>query len=252
MNVGADQPGPPASMARTVPALLAAAAIAVVILGLLGLDDWFYHHVSLKLETKDRPFDRDFYTITKPFWFACRYAFAHIIGATFIFAVVLLAHPKGARAAAGGALCVLVVALAANLAKSVFGRMRPNEADGHLDFAPLGSKLFSFESVSFPSGEAAMAFALACVLARLAPRWKAAFYVAASLAAVSRLVNGAHYLSDVVAGALLGVVLAGVVYRLIERNEIRLLGWLPAGHRGMANGKAATDDPQAQNKAPGA
>jgi len=110
-----------------------------------------------------------------------------------------------------------VAALLANVAQGAIGRLRPNQAASALTFAPPFSELLTKERVCFPSGEAATAFALACVAARFLPRWRAAFYAIAGLTAAARLVNGAHYVSDVVAGAVFGVVVAGLLFRWLSR-----------------------------------
>jgi membrane-associated phospholipid phosphatase len=89
-----------------------------------------------------------------------------------------------------------------------------------LVFKAPGSELLRKHEVSFPSGEAATGFALACVLTRLFPRGRPAFYAGGSLAALARLVNGAHYVSDVAAGAMLGVLVAGAVFKYVERRSL--------------------------------
>ena len=62
---------------------------------------------------------------------------------------------------------------------------------------------------SFPSGHAARAFLIAVVASALAPLWLAAFlWVWAPLVALARVAMGVHYLSDVVAGAILGTIVA--------------------------------------------
>jgi membrane-associated phospholipid phosphatase len=63
----------------------------------------------------------------------------------------------------------------------------------------------------------ATAFALAAVLTRLFPGGGPIFYVIAALAAIARLINGAHYVSDVAGGALLGALLGDVVFEWISR-----------------------------------
>lgn len=62
---------------------------------------------------------------------------------------------------------------------------------------------------SFPSGHAARAFLLAVVAAALAPAWLAlTLWIWAPLVALARVAMGVHYLSDVIAGAILGTVIA--------------------------------------------
>ena len=63
------------------------------------------------------------------------------------------------------------------------------------------------KNLCFPSGHASMAFATAAAVAILWPRskWRWAGYALASVVAVERVVEAAHWLSDVVAAAALGV-----------------------------------------------
>jgi membrane-associated phospholipid phosphatase len=187
--------------------LAIAGALLVIVLGFLGLDRAFYLNVSCRLETKDNLFDRDFYTVTRPFWWACRYAFAHVIGAAALIAAIAVLHPRRWRAASAAAVAVLVAALVANGAQALIGRPRPNQAD----LAQRGLRADESHA-GFPSGEAATALALATVLSRSWPRYRVAFYACGILTAASRLVNGAHYLSDVVAGALWGTICAAFLF----------------------------------------
>jgi membrane-associated phospholipid phosphatase len=64
-------------------------------------------------------------------------------------------------------------------------------------------------NLSFISGDACLAFALAAAMACVFPRWRLLFYGWAALVAVERVAENAHYVSDVVAGAAVGIL---VVY----------------------------------------
>jgi membrane-associated phospholipid phosphatase len=101
-------------------------------------------------------------------------------------------------------LGVGVPSLVATLLKRFIGRGRPENFDqfGLLHFIPNWDR-FGFQS--FPSGHSTTAFALAMVLSFLAPRWTYAVLVFGVLVAASRVILGEHYLSDVTAGAMLGV-----------------------------------------------
>jgi undecaprenyl-diphosphatase len=100
---------------------------------------------------------------------------------------------------------VLVPLLAGEMTKWVVGRGRPF-VGGHanpFNFAPFaGTETYA----SFPSAHAITAFALAFAVSALWPRARPAMIVYALLIAASRLVLLAHHPSDVVAGALIGVV----------------------------------------------
>jgi membrane-associated phospholipid phosphatase len=72
---------------------------------------------------------------------------------------------------------------------------------------PLGG---APSSLSFPSAHATSSFAVATAMCRVDPATSAAFLVALALA-LGRPYLGMHYPSDVLAGALLGVVLGLIV-----------------------------------------
>jgi membrane-associated phospholipid phosphatase len=100
---------------------------------------------------------------------------------------------------------VLVPVLTGELIKWIVGRGRPfvgGKADA-FNFAPfVGTEAYA----SFPSSHAIVGFALAFAVTALWPRARAAMMVYAILIAASRLVLLAHHPSDVVAGALVGIV----------------------------------------------
>jgi undecaprenyl-diphosphatase len=124
------------------------------------------------------------------------------------------------RSATAGLLSVLSVAVVTRVLQMGIGRLRPNCSDSHLSFIVPFSSVSRGAGVGFPSGEAATGFALAWVLGHLWPRGKPWFYAAAALAAYARLLPGMHYLSDVSAGALLGVMLAAAVYDVLDVQVI--------------------------------
>jgi undecaprenyl-diphosphatase len=69
---------------------------------------------------------------------------------------------------------------------------------------------------SFPSGHAARAMLIAVLAIGLGPGWLAILLcIWMPLVALARVAMGVHYLSDVVAGVLLGTI-AGVVVLLIR------------------------------------
>ena len=76
---------------------------------------------------------------------------------------------------------------------------------------------------SFPSGHSATSFACAMVLSAAAPRLRGLFYGLATLIAFSRLYNGDHFPLDVLAGAVLGLLVATALLRLgaIHRRSHR-------------------------------
>ena len=107
--------------------------------------------------------------------------------------------------------CILA-GLMTDIAKPVFGRYRPYQSDNETVFKPFSSYQ------SFPSGHATVAFALASVVAARSDGWviPAASYTLASLVAYSRVNDRQHFLSDVVAGGLIGTA---VGHFLVSRHD---------------------------------
>jgi undecaprenyl-diphosphatase len=92
-----------------------------------------------------------------------------------------------------------------NIVKRVIGRGRPL----HLEVpdAPVFQYFLNdWTYQSFPSGHATTAFAFCFVVSFLAPRSLPWMLALATLIAVSRIVIGAHYPTDVVGGVVLGTL----------------------------------------------
>jgi membrane-associated phospholipid phosphatase len=111
--------------------------------------------------------------------------------------------------------------LATTIIKRFIGRARPDhmETAGSLGLQPMSWVDWTYQS--FPSGHATTAFALCFVVSFLAPKsypWMLAFAV---LVALSRVIVGAHYPTDLVAGAIVGTLGAYLV-----RNLFAWRGWV--------------------------
>lgn len=99
--------------------------------------------------------------------------------------------------------------ITANL-KRVFGRSRPYQEQGAHHFNPASS------DKSFPSGHATHAFTAASVIATHyddTPWIKGVCYGLATLVAAERIEHEEHWLSDVLAGALIGTMIGSEVVR---------------------------------------
>ncbi len=76
---------------------------------------------------------------------------------------------------------------------------------------------------SFPSGHSAFFFAMAMVIYLYNRKWGAWFFIAAILMNISRIVAGVHYPSDILGGAIVGIVIGYLTSRLAERFKTRII-----------------------------
>jgi membrane-associated phospholipid phosphatase len=99
--------------------------------------------------------------------------------------------------------------------KLVLGRRRPRDdmEMGLYGFQPFA---FNLEYNSFPSGHALTICCVAVIFTCVWPAWWPLFFAIASLLAVTRALLTAHFLSDVLIGAGIG---------LIAAREVLLLGF---------------------------
>ena len=82
-------------------------------------------------------------------------------------------------------------------------------------------QLLSDPAWSFPSGHATFFFALATTVYLYNRRWGVFFYVATTLMTLGRVAAGVHYPTDILAGALIGLLAAQMAYILGRRINIR-------------------------------
>jgi len=76
--------------------------------------------------------------------------------------------------------------------------------------------LFTDSSWSFPSGHATFFFALATAVYLYNRKWGIGFFVAATFVAAARVMAGVHYPTDILGGALVGIVVAYAVFSLVR------------------------------------
>ncbi len=137
---------------------------------------------------------------------------------------------RGWRRAAVAAVLSAGVALAlAKVLSEIVDRSRPFVVD------PNGVHLFSAHATDpgFPSDHATGAFAVAMAIYLRNRVWGSVALVAAAVLSVGRVAIGVHFPSDVLAGAVLGCVVAlllylGPVRSRIDRLADLLGGWLEA------------------------
>jgi membrane-associated phospholipid phosphatase len=147
--------------------------------------------------------------------FGAEYSFGVLGG--FFLAGKVFDDQKSLNVAEDGLTASLIAAGAITpLMKAAFGRRRPSQTRGIAEFGQGGA--------SFPSGHTTQAFAVASVVAsHYDSIWvKVGAYGLAGLVGWSRMEEKAHYASDVVAGALIGIVVGNAVVRLHEGQRFRI------------------------------
>jgi membrane-associated phospholipid phosphatase len=111
------------------------------------------------------------------------------------------------------------------LIKWLVGRTRPFKLPGTDELQPFHFEpfwhgtngLFHQKDLCFPSGHACTAFALAAAVTIVRPRWGWLFIPLAVMVGIERVLENAHYFSDVVGAAGIGAAGALLVWRLLRR-----------------------------------
>ncbi len=117
---------------------------------------------------------------------------------------------------------LLAVGIITQIIKHLVGRPRPN----HTDFENVFSfNFFTIDSNfhSFPSGHSSTIFIVCFILCAIMPKLKYYFLILASIVALSRVVVGAHFLTDVVSGALLALIVFKSLNFFLEKSYKKYL-----------------------------
>lgn len=196
--------------------------VSVVCLLLMGTVDepiaWFFH------EDFDRAVGdvfRGFTDVAKGHWW-----YMVCLGAMGFFGWKALGAPTQdlyahAMTRVRGAAFTLVNLLASGLivivAKVILGRFRPRYLwrDDYYGFQPLN---FDTGTLSFPSGHTQVSFAVAASVMVLWPRWAWLAFGIAAIMGLSRVVVLAHFPSDVLMGAYVGIVVTLILRDWTERR----------------------------------
>jgi membrane-associated phospholipid phosphatase len=124
-----------------------------------------------------------------------------------LLAGVISGHKDLQRSGGRVLASVVTAGITTAAIKAIAGRVRPTDTSDQYDFKPFS------HNDAFPSGHATMAFAVATSLAEEIHRpWATAvLFAAASGTAWSRLNDHRHWLSDVLAGATVGITAGNVI-----------------------------------------
>ena len=145
-------------------------------------------------------------------------AFGHGGAVMLILLTIGLANPSRVRQIAIAAAGVLSAGLYANLIKLTLARSRPHAWNGENIYASFQGWFpgkLEYALQSFPSGHTATAFGLAVGLSWQFPTAAPMFYFFATLTALQRMHGQAHFLSDVLCGAAVGIACSAVTIRAL-------------------------------------
>lgn len=171
-------------------------------------------------------------------------AFAHGVGATFILLSVFVVVVDRRRAVVVAIMITALSGILANVLKTTVVRVRPYAAGlqvkDHVGSIPANNateaitdelaliverSIWDTRQRSFPSGHSATACGLAIGLSLLFPRAWWIFAVLATFACFQRLESGAHFLSDVFAGAGIAFLVAACTLFI---SRTRTMSGLPS------------------------
>ena len=102
--------------------------------------------------------------------------------------------------------------LAGEILKITIRRLRPGET-GEYVFRAFSERTFSSSGLGMPSSHAIIAFGAAAILSRLFPRAWPIWWLLGWGCALTRLLHGKHFLSDVVLAAIVGWLVAALLWR---------------------------------------
>jgi undecaprenyl-diphosphatase len=123
--------------------------------------------------------------------------------------MLALGGPDRIEAVACAAMAAFASVVLFNVLKRITGRTRPCEPHCWATLLPP-------DRFSFPSGHTMTAFAVTVALSLYYPGWSFGLLFCAFSIAISRILLGMHFLSDVAAGAILGAALGSASYFLFS------------------------------------
>lgn len=110
----------------------------------------------------------------------------------------------------------LSAGLGVQVVKHLLGRARPRLGDKTSFIGPS----FDIDYDSFPSGHTSVAFCVAFILSGYFPKYRAVFYGFGILTAFDRLKGLSHFPSDLIGGALFGLLVGRIVMdKMALRNR---------------------------------
>lgn len=143
----------------------------------------------------------------------------YILGIAFLFLLYLSAYPRRHKFYIFWVTIVSVVIARLGITEIIrffYHRPRP------FMVFPI-QHLLTDNEWSFPSGHSTFFFAMATAIYLYNKRWGMWFFIVAILINVSRVIAGVHYPSDILGGAIIGVIIGYLVYHYRDILMKRLM-----------------------------
>lgn len=131
-------------------------------------------------------------------------------------------RPNAGRTAGYLIVSPTVGGIVAEAGKLLFRRLRPDAETFGYAFRPYSDHFWSNRGMGLPSSHTLVAFAGAAALAQRFPRARWVFYLLAGGCALTRVMANAHFLSDTVVAACLGIAVGQILATrvLLPEGEI--------------------------------
>lgn len=130
------------------------------------------------------------------------------MGTWAIIALLFIIHDRNRHRGAAVFLSALISGAVAEFAKLIFARERPVEGnqiqEGLYHFRGFLSGFTDGSNLGLPSSHAAVAFGGCLMLAALIPNTRRFLFLLALGCAITRMLTGAHFATDVYLGAIIG------------------------------------------------
>lgn len=178
----------------------------IFVLAMIGaslIDSWVFHHVQ-KPNVYDQDWGRALRSVGYwPLWMILSLALW----------LIDRKHGEGYKRAAYLAGSITVAGIIGETLKLIIRRERPGALNGVYAFRAFSDHLLSSRNFGMPSSHAVIAFSGAAAMSILFPDACYVWYFLAVGCGITRILSGAHYLSDVIAGAAIGIAVATVIAR---------------------------------------
>ena len=136
-----------------------------------------------------------------------------------IFLFVVISFKKYWKMAFEAGLAALITKfILADFIRWLWFRPRPFVS---LNFIPLINQ--SAKEASFPSGHASFYFALSTIVYLYNKKIGILFYIATVLIVIARVFVGVHWPSDILAGAVLGILMGWLLNKIFRKHANKLV-----------------------------